>query len=136
MLDINKAIDKLKHIKLHGGIVGKTTTLLIVLSLVIGSVCFVVKNQDYIIILLLVLLGLVFYGMKRCFDFAEKNPQAAIMEGAEFLIHEQIMQGNKDTPLIEVQNAEMELDHPVETSLLGNVEEPDRASTATLERGR
>ena len=38
---------------------------------------------------------IVFYALKRCLDFAEKNPHAAIMDGAEFLVHERIVHGIK-----------------------------------------
>lgn len=36
----------------------------------------------------------------RLISFADKNPQAAILEGAEFLLHQQLVQGSKDIPAI------------------------------------
>ena len=52
------------------------------------------------LVLMLTVAALVYYLIKRCFDFAEKFPEAAIMEGAEFLAHERLVHAKKgDIPV-------------------------------------
>jgi len=47
---------------------------------------------------------MIFYSLKRCLDFAEKNPHEAIMDGAELLVHEKMVFAQKNesiNPLLE-----------------------------------
>jgi hypothetical protein len=90
-----KEFKTLKAIKLTGGIFGKTTLLLIVLCVCVAAVCFRAGVWWLSLILMLPLMGIVTCAFMRCMDFAEKNPQAAIMDGAEFLGYEQMVQGRK-----------------------------------------
>jgi len=133
MLDITKALESIQRVKLRGGVVGKMTLLLIVVACVLGAVCFTIGNPHYIIVIVIIVSALVFYGMKRCFDFAEKHPQAAIMEGAEFLVHEQLLHASKETPRIEAQlNQEIDHEPPLGQE---NPLEPDR-SVKSLDEGK
>ena len=95
-MSFDKAIESIKTIKLTGGIFGKTTLLLIVLCLSMGVVSIKIGNIWLALTLMILISGLSFYALKRCFDFAERNPQAAIMEGSELLAHERIVHGMKD----------------------------------------
>jgi hypothetical protein len=104
-LDISKALERLKRINLKGGVFGKTTILLIVLCICVSVVCISTKVWWMALVLMVPLMGMIFYALKRCFDFAEANPQAAIMEGAEFLVHEKLLFREKDQvgyPLLDV----------------------------------
>lgn len=94
-MDIDKALDRVRSIKLKGGIFGKTTTLLIVLCICISAVCIASRVWWLALILMVPLMAMVFYALKKCLDFAEKNPQAAIMEGSELLVHEKLMFAQK-----------------------------------------
>jgi hypothetical protein len=55
-------------------------------------------------IVMYVVLGLVtlicFITIMRLINFANKNPQAAILDGAEFLVHQQIEHAAKGIPKI------------------------------------
>lgn len=95
-MSFDKAIESIKTIKLTGGIFGKTTLLLIVLCLSMAAVSIKIGNIWLVLTLMILISVLSFYALKRCFDFAERNPQAAIMEGSEFLAHERIVHGMKD----------------------------------------
>lgn len=90
-----KEFKTLKAIKLTGGIFGKTTLLLIVLCVCVAAVCFKAGVWWLSLILMLPLMGIVTYAFIRIMDFAEKNPQAAIMDGSELLIYERIVHGRK-----------------------------------------
>lgn len=91
MADISKALENMTAVKLRGGIFGKAVTLLIVLIISVGTVCSFLKIWWVALFLMLPVIGVVLYTLKRCLDFAETNPQAAIMDGAEFLKHETLM---------------------------------------------
>lgn len=94
-MDFEKALESLKTIKLTGGIFGKTTLLLVVLCICVAAISLKISTWWFSLALMLPLMALVFYSLKRCLDFAEKNPQAAIMDGAELLVHERIVHGRK-----------------------------------------
>lgn len=105
----DKTLENVKSVKLTGGIFGKTFFLLTVLSLSIAAVAYKIDVWWAALILLLPLMFIVFYAVKRCFDFADANPHAAIMDGAELLVHERILQGRKGLDVL--PSAPMSLDH-------------------------
>lgn len=94
-MNIDKTLDSLRSIKLKGGIFGKTTLLLIVLCICVSTVCVASRVWWLALVLMVPLMAMVFYMLKKCLDFAEKNPQAAIMEGSELLVHEKLMFAQK-----------------------------------------
>jgi len=105
----DKALEHVKSIKLTGGIFGKTNLLLIVLVICGSAVAMTISVWWAASLIILALICLVFYGIKRCFDFADANPHAAIMDGAELLIHERTLQGRKGYNIL--PSAPMSLDH-------------------------
>jgi len=109
-VDFEKALESLKTIKLTGGIFGKTTLLLVVMCICVATVTLKIGTWWFALILMIPLMSIVYYALKRCLDFAEKNPQAAIMDGAELLVHERIIHGTKEQQVIPIQ--EVTIDHP------------------------
>ena len=108
-MDFDKALENLKTIKLTGGIFGKTSLVLIVLAICAAAVSIKVDVWWVPLALMLPLMGIVFYTLKRCLDFAERNPHAAIMDGAELLVHERIIHGRKGQDVVPDQP--LTLDH-------------------------
>ncbi|MDF3980452.1 hypothetical protein P3W23_00360 [Luteibacter sp. PPL554] len=108
---LEKEIESLKKIKLHGGMVGKATLLCIVLILGVSAVCFKASLWWLTIPLMVLMMGIVFYTLKRLFDFADAHPHAAIMDGAELLQHERLSQASKDGVILQLTPA---VDHPVQ----------------------
>lgn len=94
-MSFDKALESLRAVNLRGGVFGKTALLLMVLSICVAAVC--IKSDIWWLQLglMLPLMGIVLYALKRVLDFAEKNPQAAIMDGAELLVHERIVHARK-----------------------------------------
>jgi len=74
--------------------------VLVVMLISFGFVLSVCRNVQLTAGLGTIVLLIVFYVLKRCLDFAEKNPEAAIMEGAELLIHNKLKMGSKYHPNI------------------------------------
>ena len=99
-MSIDKAIENLKSVRLKGGIFGKTTLLLIVLAVCTSAVALRSNLWWLTLALMLPLIGVVVYALKRSFDFACSNPHAAIMDGAEFLQHERIVYAVKDIGIL------------------------------------
>jgi len=112
--DLEKALGKVSAVKLPGGVVGKVSLVLIVASICIGGLAGFSKN-DWIVgggIAAIVLLA--FPMLWRLINFADRNPQAALLEGAEFLIHEQILLGTKANPAYALDMEVITEERPVE----------------------
>ena len=85
-------------IKLPGGVVGKVCKVLIFIALAFAAIAWSVKVVWVSIAALAMLFILCFIILWRLVSFADRNPQAAILEGAEFLMHEQLRLGTKTNP--------------------------------------
>jgi hypothetical protein len=129
-VNFEKALDRIKSIKLTGGVFGKTTLLLIVLCLCIAIVTLKIGTWWFALILMIPMMLLVFYALKRCLDFAEKNPQAAIMDGAEFLVHERIVHGRKGEE--ELPPVAATIDHQIPTLPEAEIASGDPPPTPVL----
>ena len=117
-----------KSIKLTGGVFGKNTLLLVILIVCFTALALHISTWWFGLIVIFVLMALVYYVVKRTFDFAEKFPQAAIMEGAELLVHERITHAAKGRG--EILPTDLGIDHlalseepiPLEESTKGTEE--------------
>lgn len=99
-IDFSKLINNVTQVKLGGGIFGKTCTVIIVIAVIFGTIA-VIANNLWISILVIVLTALIaFVLLWRLINFAYKNPQAVILEGAEFLVHQQIELAAKGVPIL------------------------------------
>lgn len=101
-INFGKAINGLAKVTLRGGVVGKVS---FIVSLSVLSLT-VVAWQASNILISSAAIGLVFLlaliAMWKLISFADRHPQAALLEGAEFLVHEQIVHASKSNPRIEV----------------------------------
>lgn len=84
--------------------------------------------------LMIPLIAMVFYVLKRCLDFAETNPQAAIMEGAELLVHEKLMFAQKNEPDDPLLQATV-IDHTPPKLAPREVTSPDPLPAQVLPQG-
>ena len=94
-MNLEKGLETIKSIRLTGGIFGRTILLLVVLCVAMTAVSIKVDSWWFSLTFMVLMFGLTTYVLKRCLDFAERNPQAAIMESADFLVHEKIVHGMK-----------------------------------------
>lgn len=124
MINFDKALESISKIKLTGGIFGKTTVLLIVFCICVAAVCLKLGDWQFALILMLPLMAIVFYALKRCLDFAEKNPFAAIMDGAELLVHERMLHGKKDKEFLIPSGQEIEHPLPPNTEAEAIIQDP------------
>ena len=102
--NIESVLENVSKIKLSGGVVGKVCTTLIVIALCTAIICFSAGKVWVSILALILLFSLSFAMLWKVISFADKNPQAALLEGAEFLVHQQIAYGSKGNPEIDISN--------------------------------
>jgi len=133
-MSVDKAIESIKKVKLRGGIFGKTTLLLVVLVVGVCVVAFKASVPWVALALVLPLMLLVFYALKRSFDFAHAHPYVAAMEGGELLQHERIVHSAKGLGVIPASTVVVE-DTYVDVALL-EVEEVDALPTPEDEEGK
>lgn len=89
--------DAVAKIKLPTGTVGKICMMLIAVCFAFATIVVAVHQLWVAILALLLLTTIVLILGLRVMSFADKHPQAALMEGAELLKYEQISQ-TKYTP--------------------------------------
>lgn len=96
-----KIFESLKAVKLHGGVFGKTSLICIALIVGVSTVCLKIGVGWIALVLMILMMFVVIYAIKRLMDFAEDNPFAAIMDGAELLQHERIVHETKQQGRVE-----------------------------------
>jgi hypothetical protein len=97
-LDISAMFSKISNVRLRGGVVGKVSTVLISVCAASAIISWSVRLWWISLIAIVGLLGLCYRMLNRLIDFADKNPHAALFEGAEFLAHERLQLGTKAVP--------------------------------------
>ena len=127
-MNLAKLLGSLTHIKFKGGVFGKHGLALIFL-ITCGAVVAIKAEADWVrAVIFLGIIGAYVYSTRRQFDFAEKHPYPAIMDGAELVSHARIVYGRKDAPSLPPSPAVV--DHePVAISQF----DPDAADPLPLE---
>jgi hypothetical protein len=97
---------QVSNLKLRGGLAGKICHVLIFVALAMAIVAWSVQIVWVSAASLGLIFILAFVMLWRLINLADKNPQSALMEGAELLIHEQLMIGKKGAPEILVSPKE------------------------------
>ena len=97
-IDIGKMINNVSKVALKGGIFAKTCTVLIVAALALFGISYFANNVWISAAAIGLIFIMTFVILWRLINFANKNPQAAILEGAQFLVHEQIQLAAKGIP--------------------------------------
>ena|SRR5215469_8045771 len=86
---------------LRGGMFTTAMYLLMVLAIITGVVCLAVRNiWEVVAALMAALFCLVFYMIYRLFNFADKNPLVAILQGSDYVRLEETRQASKTQPEI------------------------------------
>jgi hypothetical protein len=129
-----KGIQNISKVKLHGGLVGKVSIVLIIFCLSLCGLAFWIKNLELTWGVIIIVALVVFTLLWRVIRFAEKNPQAALLEGAEFLVHERLVYGAKNDPDIPINPKEF-LEH-VNRQVAPSDKLPDTAPPEILPGGK
>jgi hypothetical protein len=98
--DFSRALDGLAKLTLSGGVVGKVTKALIFISFFLTVIALTTSN----IYISAVVVGLIFVltsvSFWRLINFADRHPQAALLEGAEFIRHQKLIHSTKNYSII------------------------------------
>lgn len=112
--DLGIVIKNLSKVKLKGGVVGKATLAIMVVSLCFAIISWSVHSMLISGIALGLTFIFAFILLWRLISFADRHPQAALLEGAEFLAHAQLQLGSKANPVITVEQSDRTQPEPVE----------------------
>lgn len=97
---LDQLVRSAARIKFPAGAFGKTCMLVAIFALACALIAWAARNPYVSSLALIIVAAVAFYALKRAFDFADKNPSAAILEGAEFVKHEQIQLAAKGVPVL------------------------------------
>jgi hypothetical protein len=128
---LQTAVEKVSRIKLRGGMFGNVCTVIIVLVLVIGVVAVAARNEYVSGGAILLAVTLCWNLLSRMIKFAEKNPAAAILDGAHYIERERIMIASKGNPAVMVdvtsltQETSRDLAPPSSGSVTPLLDEPE-----------
>ena len=96
--DFQSMLHSVSKISLTGGVVDKVCKVLICIAMACAIIAWSVKTLWVSVAALAMVFLICFPILWRLVTFADRNPQAAILEGAQFLMHEQLRLGMKETP--------------------------------------
>ena len=99
-VDLSQLFEGISKVKLRGGVVGKVSIVLICVSVSMAVIAWAASLAWVSVLALILVFTLCFPLLWRLVNFADRNPQAALLEGAEFLVHEQIRLGMKSSPVL------------------------------------
>jgi hypothetical protein len=106
------ATDTVSRVRLGQGVVGKTTLAVLFVLAVLGIVAWrLTDTWPLLAIGLAAVLVFVLY-LKRTMDFADRNPAAALLEGAEFLKWQQTELAAKNMLIPPRSDAIIDPDNP------------------------
>jgi hypothetical protein len=115
--------------RFRGGIFGKMTVLLIVLVICVSTVAF--KLGGWLAVaLLLAVMALIGYALRRLFDFANSFPAVAVLDGRELIDYAKVTEARKGVPVI-VPTGSV-LDHPQPAMITSESEGSDDPEPRTL----
>jgi hypothetical protein len=97
----------------RGGMFTTAIRLLMVLTFAVLVICVVIKIWWLILILVTMLFALLFYTIHRLFNFADRNPLVAILEGSEPVRLEETKQGKKSQDDLPISPPTIDHEPPV-----------------------
>lgn len=100
MIRIDQLIATATRIRFPNGAFGKTCMVITVVAAAFSMIAWSVHDQWVSALALILLAAITHITLQRLFDFADKNPAAAILEGAEFIRHEQMQITAKNMPVL------------------------------------
>ena len=107
-LDLKGILKSVNGFRLPGGVVGKVSTTVIVVALALTAIALAVREIWIVAIVIIAIFVLAFTMLWRLINFADKNPQAALLEGAQFLTHQKMLLGTKAQPQLTVEPLDRE----------------------------
>lgn len=118
-MDLEKILQRVGNVKLRGGIFGKMTWAVIVICICVTVLAYSTENLYISSATIVLMMAFALYFFSRLLNFAERHPQIAILDGSEFLVHEQILHAAKGQGVIPLQPSAIDHAQPdIELSAL------------------
>lgn len=111
--NLDSVTQNISRLKLTGGLAGKICYVLIYVALAMAVISWSVKTLVVSLLSLAMIFVLSLITLWRLINLADKNPQSALMEGAEFLLHEQLLIGTKQQPEIPLREVKVVESGPI-----------------------
>ncbi len=108
--------EHVSKLRLRGGLAGKICHVLIFVSIAMAVIAWSVQVVWVAAGSLVLVFLLVFVMLWRLISLAEKHPPSALMEGAELLVHQQLMIATKGGAQIPTTAAEITSPAPMQIS--------------------
>lgn len=126
-MSFDKVLESVSKVRLSGGLVGRVCTVLLVACAALGSIGALSHNEWVMGGAISAIVLLAFPMLWRIIGFAEQHPQVAILDGAQFLKHEQLVLASKSVSAIEVTATTQTVARTVLLPTIGvaEVDEPD-----------
>ncbi|MCQ2102482.1 MAG: hypothetical protein MJY98_04585 [Fibrobacter sp.] len=114
-------------IKLPNGFVGKITILLLVIVVVLAILAVKADCFGLYVAAFAVITILAFVALFKLTDFANKNPQAALLEGGEFILLQKMQLASKNNSQVGFDNKNPMLDPNSQLEIVNSAdaERPD-----------
>lgn len=124
--------------KLPGGIVGKTCYVLMAVCGALAAIVASIRTEAVGFVAIAALLVIVIWGLRRAFQFADANPDVALMEGAEIIAYRRMQLAQKglgnlpDVTPVSPEGADMlPSPHDIEVAMLPD---PNPSEAPALKR--
>lgn len=126
--------------KLPGGIVGKTCYVLMAVCGALAAIVASIRTEAVGFVAIAALLVIVIWSLRRAFQFADANPDVALMEGAEIIAYRRMQLAQKglgdlpDAIPVSAEGADRPPSpHDIEVALLPDPE-PDSQDAVNIKR--
>lgn len=127
--------------KLPGGIVGKTCYVLMAVCGALAAIVASIRTEAIGFAAIVALLVLVIWGLRRAFQYADANPDVALMEGAEIIAYRRLQLAQKgvgnlpDAPPVSPEGAEtLPSPQDIEVALLPDPEPSEQEPKRIIHR--
>lgn len=104
--NLDETINGLTKVTLRGGVVGKVTFTLCLVCIVMLGMVYTFHNIWLTSITLAMMFCMVMVMLWRVINFADRHPEAALLEGAEFIVHQRMLHEAKSIKTIKADEIE------------------------------
>jgi hypothetical protein len=108
----------------------------IVVSVTLAIIAWSARDIWISVAALVCVFTLAFTMLWRLISFADRNPQAALLEGAEFLAHEQLTLGIKSKPEITLDREDRVQPIPIDQEVVEIAGLPDQDAQPSMGLGQ
>lgn len=115
-MNMDKIFQGLTKVSFKGGVVGRTTFIIGLVCVLITAIILFYRTLWFACAGIVVMIVFAFVFLWRLINFADRNPQAAILEGSQLVSLRKIEQSSKNQPCFTASEIVPEQPEPIESS--------------------